>query len=173
LGTACLKELPDNAELWVGYQTHGPSSDLSFALFASRGVARTWVLSGSPHMRRGSREHALFTVAQYGEGSSRLWVACHRAKTGASFDAAIDAPLPEPDLASQYEVVLTATFAHVIHGSVRSSPGLSEHELGDVVEREFPHLAAYKGMLIDANWRLDDFTEVPPPSLRESGQERG
>jgi hypothetical protein len=165
--------LPDEAELWVGFQMHGSSSEVQFALFTKRTDARTWVLSGSPHMKRGSREHPLFTSAEYGEGNSRLWVACYQAKVGASFDAAVDVPLPEPTLASSYEVDLTATFAHVIHGTVRSGPGLSAQELGEVVEREFPHLAAYRGMLVDTDWRLDDFTEVPHSSLRKRADNQG
>ncbi|MEO8424954.1 MAG: hypothetical protein ABI595_13720 [Actinomycetota bacterium] len=160
LGTAGLSRLPDDAAIWVGLQTKGPSYDAGFALFPDRNSARAWVTSGSTYMKRRSREHALFTSAEYGSENVDLWVAAYAGKIGASFDAAIDTPLPEPQEAGQYEVRVTATYSYAIHATITSDKGLTEEELGEVIERKFPDLSAYRGMPIGASWQLESFKEL-------------
>lgn len=160
LGAAALSRLPHEAEIWVGLQTRGPSHSPGFAIFADRSSARAWVTSGSTYMKQRSREHAMFTSAEYGSEKTDLWVAAYAGKIGASYDAAVDISPPEPEESAQYEVRITATYSYAIHATITSEQGLSEEGIGEVVERKFPELSAYRGMPIAANWQLDSFKEL-------------
>jgi hypothetical protein len=163
LAPATLPSSPPGLELWVGFQTRGPASQPRFALFASRGEARTWVLSGSRLMKRASREQPLCTTAQYGSDKTELWVGCHRAKTSPWQDGSLLEGPSNLEETTEYAFVVTATYTHVVNSTIRALPGLSHEELADVVERDFPHLASYRGSATELDWTLTEMTERPQP----------